>query len=248
VPIAELVEVDRYAVAQARALMSAVEADYRNYEFHLVAQRIQTYCSEDLGGFYLDVLKDRLYTAGKDSHARRSAQTALALIRDALLKLMAPILSFTAEEAWRILHPADATIFVTVWSNTLPEVPDADELLAKWRRILAVRAVTQKELEALRQEGKIGSSLEADVTIAATGDDYAVLSSLGNDLRFVLITSAARVEQGDALQVAVNKSANTKCDRCWHWRDDVGNDRQHPTICGRCVANLYGAGEARAHA
>ncbi len=248
VPIAELLEVDRYALAQARALMSAVETDYRNYEFHLVVQRIQTYCSEDLGGFYLDVLKDRLYTAGKDSHARRSAQTALALIRDALLKLMAPILSFTAEEAWRILHPMDATIFAAVWADSLPEVPDAARLLAKWQRILAVRTVTQKELEALRQEGKIGSSLEADVTIAATGEDYSALSSLGDDLRFVLITSAARVEQGDALQVAVNKSANTKCDRCWHWRDDVGNDRRHPTICGRCVANLYGAGEARAHA
>jgi len=248
VRVAELLEIDRYALAQARALMAAIEADYRNYEFHLVVQRLQTYCSEELGGFYLDVLKDRLYTAGKDSRARRSAQTALALIRDALLKLMAPILSFTAEEAWRILHPQDATIFTLVWNGSLPEVPEGAALLAKWRRILAVRAVAQKELEALRQDGKIGSSLEADVTVAAPAEDYAALASLGDDLRFVLITSAARVEQGDALLVAVNKSANTKCERCWHWRDDVGNDPGHPTICARCVANLFGAGEPRAHA
>jgi isoleucyl-tRNA synthetase len=248
VPLGNLIEIDRFALAQAHTLLHDVEADYGRYEFHLVIQRLQTYCSEDLGGFYLDVLKDRLYTAAKDSHARRSAQTALALIRDALLKLMAPVLSFTAEEAWRIVHPADATIFAHVWKASVLEIPEAAALRDKWHRILAVRAVAQKELEALRQEGKIGSSLEAEVTIAAPDADHAALASLGDDLRFVLITSAAQVERGDALVVAVNKSGNTKCERCWHWRDDVGDDPAHPTICGRCVANLFGAGEPRAYA
>src|SRR5439155_4703572 len=161
IPVEELFELDRYALVQASRLAAAVEADYQCYEFHLVVQRLQTYCSEELGGFYLDVLKDRLYTAGKESRARRSAQTALALIRDALLKLMAPILSFTAEEAWRVVHPEDPTIFVRVFAGSLPDVADADALLAKWQRILAVRAIVLKELETLRQDGKIGSSLQA---------------------------------------------------------------------------------------
>ncbi len=248
VPHAELFEMDRYALARAGVLMREVAGDYDRYEFHLVVQRLQTYCSEDLGGFYLDVLKDRLYTAGRDSRARRSAQTVLALIRDALLKLMAPVLSFTAEEAWRIVHAEDPTIFVRQWQGSLPEVDDTPALLAKWQRILGVRASVLKELEALRQEGKIGSSLEADVTIVATDEDYAALASLKDDLRFVLITSAARVERGDALAIAVNRSANTKCERCWHWRDDVGDVPDHPTLCGRCVANLYGAGEPRRYA
>jgi isoleucyl-tRNA synthetase len=248
VPVAELVEIDRYAVAQAGALMRAVAADYDRYDFHLVVQRLQTYCSEELGGFYLDVLKDRLYTTAQDSRARRSAQTALALMRDALLKLIAPILSFTAEEAWPIIHRGDATIFAGVWAGSLPDVPHADALLAKWRRILAVRAVALKELETLRQEGKIGSSLQAEIIISAPDEDYPALASLGNDLRFVLNTSAAHVERGDALEVAVNPSAHTKCERCWHWRDDVGEDSPHPTLCARCMANLFGAGEPRVHA
>jgi isoleucyl-tRNA synthetase len=130
----------------------------------------------------------------------------------------------------------------------LSEVPDAAALLEKWGRILAVRAVAQKELEALRQEGKIGSSLQAEVTIAAPHDDYAALAALADDLRFVLNTSAAHVERGDALAVAVNPSAHTKCARCWHWRDDVGDDSAHPTLCARCVANLFGAGEPRVYA
>ena len=245
VALDELLEIDRYALARAQVLVDEVSADYDRYEFHLVIQRLQTYCSEDLGGFYLDVLKDRLYTAGKASHARRSAQTALALIRDALLKLMAPVLSFTAEEAWRVLYPVDASIFVHVWKGSLPALPDASSLLAKWQRILAVRAAVQKELEGLRQQGTIGASLEADVTIVAGDDDYAALAALDDDLRFVLITSAARVERGDALAIAVNRSGHSKCERCWHWRDDVGAMDGHPALCGRCVANLYGAGERR---
>jgi isoleucyl-tRNA synthetase len=248
VPIGELVEIDRYAVAQARALAEAVASDYDRYEFHLVVQRLTTYASEDLGGFYLDVLKDRLYTTRKDSRARRSAQTALAIIRDALLKLAAPILSFTAEEAWRLLRPGEPTIFVHTWPEMMPAVPDADALIDRWRRILEVRAVVLKELEALRMAGRIGSSLQAEVTISAPAPHYAALTSLGDDLRFVLITSAARVETGDALVVAVNPSGAAKCERCWHWRDDVGEDRAHPALCGRCVANLFGSGEPRVYA
>ena len=195
-PAAQLLEMDRYAIAQARILAAAVAADYARFEFHLVVQRLQTYCSEDLGGFYLDVLKDRLYTAAPGSLARRSAQTALVLIRDIVLKLMAPILSFTAEEAWRLVHGDDPTIFVRTWTEDLVQEAGADDLVAKWRRILAVRAVVQRELEAVRQSGAIGSSLQADVAITAPAADYEALAALGNDLRFVTITSAATVALG----------------------------------------------------
>ncbi|MBK6602804.1 MAG: isoleucine--tRNA ligase [Betaproteobacteria bacterium] len=242
---ASLLEVDRYALAAARAMADAVRADYARFEFHTVVQRLQTYCSEDLGGFYLDVLKDRLYTAHRDSLARRSAQTALAAIRDLLLELMAPILSFTAEEAWAIVHPEARSVFCSEWIDTPPRQDDAPALITKWTRILAVRAGVLKELEALRMQGRIGSSLQAEVTITAPPDDHAALAALGDDLRLVLITSAARVEPGAALAIAVHPSTAPKCDRCWHYRADVGHDPAHPALCGRCTANLFGAGEPR---
>jgi isoleucyl-tRNA synthetase len=248
IAIEELFELDRFALVHARTLLAAVEADYARYEFHLVVQRLQTYCSEDLGGFYLDVLKDRLYTAPRASRARRSAQTALMLIRDALLRALSPILSFTAEEAWRIVHPAKVSIFLETFAGSLPEIEGSDALAAKWRRILNVRSTVLKELETLREQGKIGSSLQAEVTVAAPDEDHAALASLGDDLRFVFITSAARVERADTLAVAVNPSAAPKCERCWHWRADVGDDPGHPLLCGRCVANLFGDGEPRAFA
>ena len=248
VPLESLLEIDRYALARARALADAVIADYDRYEFHLVVQRLSTYASEDLGGFYLDVLKDRLYTTAKESAARRSAQTVLAIIRDALLKLLAPILSFTAEEAWNILVPRDPTIFIHTWKDVVPALPDADALLDKWGRILAVRVAVQKEIEALRMKGEVGSSLQAEVEIEAPESAYDALASLGDDLRFVMITSAAGVVRGDALRVHVRASAATKCERCWHWRSDVGRDPAHAALCGRCLDNLFGAGEPRAHA
>ena len=163
VPVADLLEVDRYALIAARRLADSVAADYDRYEFHLVVQKLATFCSEDLGGFYLDVLKDRLYTTAAGSRARRSAQTALALIRDGLLKLMAPMLSFTAEEV--VAHPASGGCddLLHIWADAIPAVPDAEALAAKWARILAVRAAVLKELETLRQEGRIGSSLQAEV-------------------------------------------------------------------------------------
>ena len=248
IAIGDLFEIDRFALLQCHALANAVSADYANYDFHFVVQRLQTYCSEELGGFYLDILKDRLYTCAKSSRARRSAQTALALIRDALLKLMAPILSFTAEEAWKIVHPHDPTIFTQLWERSLPDVADAAALFTKWERIVAVRALVQKELEDVRQSGRIGSPLQAEVAIVASAADYEALASLGDDLRFVLITSAATVQAGESPSIAVTPSANPKCDRCWHWRADVGCDPDNPGLCGRCVANLFGDGEPRSKA
>ncbi len=244
----ELLEVDRYAVAAARRMSELVRGDYDRYEFHLLVQRLQTYCSEELGGFYLDILKDRLYTTPAAGRPRRSAQTALHVIADTLLKLMAPVLSFTAEEAWRLVHPGDASIFCHTWLGTLPVVSDEAALIAKWDRILAVRATVQKELEAVRASGGIGSSLQAEVAITAPGPEYDALASLGDDLRFVLITSAASVERGGMLAVRVVPSSHAKCERCWHYRGDVGVDPAHPGLCGRCRANLFGEGEARAHA
>jgi isoleucyl-tRNA synthetase len=248
VPLDRLFEIDRYALAAARALLDAAAGDYARYEFHVVVQRLQTFCSEDLGGFYLDVLKDRLYTAAPKSLARRSAQTALVHIRDALLLLMAPVLSFTAEEAWRIVRPDEASIFCRTWVDALPRLPDEEALRAKWSRILAVRAAVLKELETLRQDGKIGSSLQAEVEIAAPQADYDALASLGDDLRFVMITSAATLVRADSLAIEVEPSSHRKCERCWHYRREVGADATHPTLCGRCLANLFGAGEPRTFA
>ena len=213
------------------------------------------YCSEDLGGFYLDILKDRLYTAGADSQIRRSAQTAIWHITHALLRLMAPILSFTAEEAWASFAGAEnyAASGETIFTQTfylLPQVADHAALLDKYSRIREVRAEVTKELEEVRVSGAIGSSLQAEVEIRASGERQALLESLGDDLKFVLITSAARVtgvaegEEG----VTVTPADAEKCERCWHYRKDVGADARYPGICARCVSNLYGPGEARRHA
>jgi isoleucyl-tRNA synthetase len=220
-----------------------------------VVSALQTFCSEDLGAFYLDILKDRLYTTRSDGHARRSAQTALWHITDALLKLMAPILSFTADEAWEIFAPQafrdqGGTIQTQVF-HRFDEIAGAAALDARWTEIRAARAEVLKELENLRERGDIGSSLQAEVVIKAAPQRYEALQSLGDDLRFVLITSAARLVAApgaNAQAIEVTPSPNPKCERCWHWRADVGSDPAHPSLCGRCVSNLFGAGEPRSHA
>ncbi len=242
---ATLFEIDRYAVARAQALMAEVQRDYAEYQFHAGVQKLVIYCSEELGGFYLDVLKDRLYTTAADSAARRSAQAALAQIRDLLLKAFAPVLSFTAEEAWRFVAPGDPTIFVHTWNDRWMDIADGEALIGKWQRILAVRAAVQREIERVRETGAIGSSLQAEVRLTLPPAEHADLASLGDDLRFVLITSAASIVPGPELRVEVAPSPHAKCERCWHWRADVGADAAHPTLCGRCVANLFGGGEPR---
>jgi isoleucyl-tRNA synthetase len=239
--VADMVEIDRFALAMTAAMQEQVIADYARYQFHLVAQRLQAFCSEDLGAFYLDVLKDRLYTCGADSKPRRSAQTALWHITHSLVRLMAPILSFTAEELWRILAKEES-VFFTTW-HEVPKPADADGLIAKWSRLRELRDPVRKEIEALRADGKVGSSLQAEVDIHAPGKDYELLAGLGEDLKFLLLTSAARVHQSDTVKATVKPSTNPKCERCWHYRADVNDE----ALCGRCQGNLRGTGEERRH-
>jgi len=244
VPLGELLEIDRWALARTAQFQAEVLAHYERYEFHPVVAKLQVFCSEDLGAFYLDVLKDRLYTSAPDSRARRSAQTALHHVAHAMLRWMAPFMSFTAEEAWPVLagQANQGSIFFETWAD----LPPADEgLLTKWARLSEIRALANKEIENLRTQGAVGSSLQALLTITAPADDAALLRSLGDDLRFVTITSAATVADGNELAVQVKPATAPKCERCWHYRDDVGHDPAHPTICGRCTSNLFGAGETR---
>jgi isoleucyl-tRNA synthetase len=241
VPLAQLLEIDRWALARTAQLQAELLAHYEVFEFHPVVAKLQVFCSEDLGAFYLDVLKDRLYTTAPKSLARRSAQTALWQVTHAMLRWMAPFLSFTAEEAWTVFGHTPS-IFTETYSRL--DAPD-EALLAKWSRLREIRDAVNKEIEAVRSAGAVGSSLQATVTVAAPAADHSLLAALGDDLKFVFITSAATVVEGSELKTTVTPSTATKCERCWHWRDDVGHDAAHPTICGRCTVNLYGAGETR---
>jgi len=198
------------------------------------------------------VLKDRLYTTAPKSLARRSAQTALWQITQAMLRWMAPFLSFTAEEAWAVLGAAGKTPANTkesIFLDTYVQLAAPDTaLLAKWARIRELRDAVNKDIETLRAEGKVGSSLQANVELTVNAEDFALLTSLGDDLKFVFIISAINLVAGDALAIRASTSNGIKCERCWHYCDDIGVDAAHPTLCGRCTSNLFGAGEARAFA
>ena len=252
-PVAEWLEIDRYALALTQKLQGDICADYTRYEFHLVVQKLQGFCSEDLGGFYLDILKDRLYTAGENSSARRSAQNALYHITHSLVRLMAPILSFTAEEVWATLTgKQDVSVFEQQWYE-LPKMAEKQNLLDVWGSVRQIREMVSKRLEEKRAAGEIGSSLaaELDIYIQTSSPLYAVLNKFEDDLRFVFITSRATLHvgnEGSPIQIFPTTSTYTKCERCWHYREDVGSDVGHPTLCGRCVSNLFGSGEARKYA
>jgi isoleucyl-tRNA synthetase len=246
-PAEKWIEIDRYAVALAAELQRSILEDYERYEFHLAVAKLQTFCSEDLGAFYVDVLKDRLYTTAAGSPARRSAQNAIHHIVHGLLRLMAPVLSFTAEEAWKVFRPGEPTIFAHTYYR-FPEIAAAEHLLGKWRQLRDFRSEVQKVLEQHRAAGAIGSSLQAEVDIAASGEQLELLRTLGDELRFVLITSRADVTAAASAEAGAIRAApskHPKCARCWHWRADVGADPKHPEICGRCVSNLFGSGEPR---
>jgi len=252
VPVDQWLDIDRCALALTRRLQDQVTADYDRYEFHKVVQALQNFASEDLGAFYLDIIKDRLYTTRADSSARRSAQTALWHITQTITRMMAPILSFTAEEIWTIVgNNPDDSVMLHTWHELPAAVDDEDARLTRWSLIRDTRAEVQKVLETLRGASQIGSSLQAEVRVRVTAPRFDALASVGDDLRFVLITSQAelvRVDTEAEEGIDAVASGHQKCERCWHYREDVGSIAEHPGLCGRCNDNLFGAGETRVHA
>ncbi|KXW55801.1 isoleucine--tRNA ligase [Ferrovum sp. PN-J185] len=270
VAIENWLAIDRYVVSLTEEVQREIQGYYERFEFHSVTQRIQTFCSEDLGGFYLDILKDRLYTTAPHSTARRSAQTALYHITHALLRWLAPILTFTAEEAWITLNgqpeDTDMSVFHEQW-YTLPTLSDASTLLKEWSHLREFRSLVQKELEHKRAEGVIGSSLKADVTLYVDQTLMHWLAPLKEDLRFIFITSQAQLSllseselqdretieftlNGDTTHftIQVKASEHQKCERCWHYREEVGHDHDHPLLCARCISNIHGSEETRHYA
>ena len=255
----EMVVLDRWAVGRAKAVQEEIIAAYENYDFHLVTQKLMQFCSVEMGSFYLDIIKDRQYTAKADSIARRSCQTALFHIVEAMVRWMAPIMSFTAEEIWQLLPgQRDQFVMTDEWYTGLFGLQQGEALDdAYWAQLLAVRAEVNKALEVARNDKLIGSSLQAEVTLFANAELADKLNLLADELRFVLLTSKAVVLVADSqpegalvtdvagLWLQVAASGATKCERCWHHVEDVGSHEGHGDICGRCVTNVAGAGEVR---
>ena len=260
VPVADMLWLDRWALNRARTLQKEVESAYERFEFHQIYHKVHNFCVVDLGGFYLDVLKDRLYTLQADSLARRSAQTAMYHIAEAMVRWLAPILSFTAEEIWQALPGTRAeTVFCATW-HALPAADSQAPL--NWADVLDVRHAVAKQLEALRAAGEIGAPLDAEVTVYCDGALAETLRELGDELRFVFITSGADVQAlsgrpaaavlggesgGAEFWLAVKPTEAQKCVRCWHRRQDVGADAEHADLCARCVSNVAGSGETRVY-
>jgi isoleucyl-tRNA synthetase len=258
-PDDELLPLDRWAVDCAARLQEDLRRAYDNYQFHQVCHRLHNFCAGEMGGFYLDIIKDRQYTTRSDSQPRRSAQTALYRVVDAMARWMAPVLSFTAEEIWENLPgEREDSVLMASWGEPLLRLSERDQLdAAFWDTLIDVRAAVNRQLEVLRGAGEMRGSLDADVTLYCDEALAAQLRQLGDELRFVLITSAARVEDAaaapgdalateiDGLRVVARASTDEKCVRCWHRRPDVGENAVHPELCGRCVSNVDGAGEER---
>jgi isoleucyl-tRNA synthetase len=260
-PVDQMVAIDRWALARTAALHEEIAEAYRKYEYHLIYQKIHNFCVVDLGGFYLDILKDRLYTTPKKSVARRSAQTALFHIAESMVRWLAPILSFTADEIWSFMPgKRGESVLLETWHA----VPKVAEGAIDWSGFIALKAAVAQEMEKLRMAGTIGAPLDAEVEVFCKDDYLSKFQALGEELRFLLITSEARVKRVSnaagppvgAIKVAeiakegglwirVQPTSAPKCERCWHHRPEVGSIAEHPTLCARCVSNLADPGEAR---
>ncbi len=263
-PVDKLLTLDKWIIEHARRLQQQIIAAYDNYEFHVIYQLVHNFCAVEMGSFYLDVIKDRQYTTQQDSIARRSAQTALYHVVEAMARWLAPILSFTAEDIWQVMPgKREESVLLATWYD-VPAMyssdSEADKETAFWHQVIEVRDAVNKELEALRIAGGIGSGLDAEVDLYCGRELYDLLSKLEDELRFALITSYARIylagsppaegqhytlSNNDEIWVAVAASAHAKCIRCWHHREDVGSHAKHPELCGRCIENVDASGEQR---
>lgn len=266
-PADQMLSLDKWAVETTNRLQTKLVDTYADYEFHQIYQQLHNFCAIEMGSFYLDIIKDRQYTTQENSIARRSCQTAIYHIIEAMVRWLAPICSFTADELWSFMPgERNESVFLNTWyavPRMYSTVADADNAITFWEQVTEVREFVNKELEALRVAGEIGSGLAAEVSIYCGREIYNVLNSLEDELRFVFITSDARLyiageppkegkhytlSSNDEIWIAVSASGNDKCVRCWHHREDVGQDKNHPELCGRCVDNVEGEGEQRLHA
>lgn len=264
---ADMVEIDRWAVDRALQLQNELKDAYNEYSFLNVFQKVVQFCGVDLGGFYLDIIKDRQYTTATDSVARRSCQTAMYHILEAMTRWIAPVLSFTADEIWSSMpkpkgSEREISVFLSTWYEGLIALNEHDEKgRTFWLEISAVKDAVNKRIEEERNTGNIKGGLATEVSLYCEGDLYKALLSLGDELRFVLITSGASVKpiaqaegtnasasELEGLMLEVHSSEHAKCDRCWHHREDVGQHDAHPELCGRCIENIEGDGEKRAFA
>ena len=255
--IQDLTELDKWMMLRIKNLQNEIIKDYGNYQFHIVFQKIQNFCTNELGGFYLDILKDRLYTSKDNSNARRSSQTVLYKILGFLLRAIAPILSFTAEEAWRLFNPKSDSIFLEEWLNDWPTISERSITDEDWKLILDLRSEVNKVLEDSRISGMIGSSLDAELNLYCSSKIFSILKKFSEELRFIFITSEAKIFPFDTkglktgiegFRLEISKSQYKKCERCWHSRPEVGTSEEHPSICSRCIENIGDNGEIRKYA
>jgi len=257
----DLLALDRWIVDRAFLLQEEVKAAYETYQFQLIYQKVHHFCVIDLGGFYLDIIKDRQYTAKADGLARRSAQTAMYHVLEALTRWLAPIISYTADEIWQYLPgERSESVFLETWYQGLAELNDDVLNREFWQKVMTVRAAVGKELEKSRAKGDIGSSLNAELELYCNAEFVDDLKRLSDELRFIFITSNATVmaesdapedaiqTEIDGVKLRVIVSGHEKCVRCWHQRPDVGKHSEHPELCGRCVENVAGEGERRLYA
>ena len=249
IDVSKMVSIDKYSLFLLDELQESILKDYENFEFYLAIQKFVSFCSEDMGGFYLDVLKDRLYTLGEDSKERRSAQMALHHITQSLIRIMSPILSFTAQEVWEIINKNHkSTVFSEHWYD-IPAHTLSKEELDGWEATIEIRNLANKKIEEIREKGEVGSSLQATLEIVTQPSIYKHLLSFQDDLKYIFITSSVTIKEAEGeTKISVSTSPYSKCDRCWHYDESVGSIKGHSTLCKRCYSNLFGQGELRSHA